>query len=116
MEMLCLQGPLLRAAGTPALLTPDLFGSHPLGADEPRPEPLDPVEEKAAGEKAVQRLGTLLLAFDGEARRQMDEKDTRGGLVDLLPPGTRERMKVSRNSSSRTPRRSIRSRSAVSFS
>ena len=49
LEMLRLQGLLLRAAGTPALLTPDLFGSHPLGADESRPEPLDPVEEKAAG-------------------------------------------------------------------
>ena len=86
--MLRLQGPLLRAPGTPALLASDLFGPHPLGADESRPEPLDPVEEKAAGEKAVQHLGTLLLAFYGEARRQMDEKNTRGGLVDLLPPGT----------------------------
>ena len=88
LEMLRLQGLLLRAAGTPALLTPDLFGSHPLRADEPRPEPLDPVEEKAAGEKAIQRLGTFLLAFYGEARRQVDEIDARGGLVDLLPPGT----------------------------
>ena len=88
LEMFRLQGLLLRAAGTPALLTPDLFGSHPFGADEPRPEPLDPVEEKSAGEKAVQRLGTLLLAFYREARRQVDEINARGGLVDLLPPGT----------------------------
>ena len=88
MDVLRLQGLLLRPPGTPALLTPYLFSSHPLGADEPRPEPLDPVEEKAAGEKAVQRLGTFLLAFYGEARRLMDEKDARGGLVDLLPPGT----------------------------
>ena len=58
------------------------------GADESRPEPLDPVEEKTAGEKAVQRLGAFLLAFYGETRRQMDEKDARGGLVDLLTPGT----------------------------
>jgi hypothetical protein len=88
LDMLRLQGLLLCPPGTPALLTPDLFGSHPFGADEPRPEPLDPVEENAAGEKAVQRLGTFLLAFYREARRQVDEEDARGGLVDLLPPGT----------------------------
>jgi len=86
--VLCLQGLLLGPPGTPPFLPPDLFDPHPLGAYESRPEPLDPVEEKTAGEKAVQRLGTFLLAFYGETRRQMDEKDARGGLVDLLTPGT----------------------------
>lgn len=56
LDVLCLQGLLLRPPGTPALLTPDLFGSHPLGADEPRPEPLDPVEEKPAGEETIEGL------------------------------------------------------------
>jgi hypothetical protein len=88
LEVLCLQGLLLGPPGTPPFLPPDLFDPHPFGADEPRPEPLNPVEEKTAGEKAVQRLGTFLLAFYGETRRQMDEKDARGGLVDLLTPGT----------------------------
>jgi len=88
LEMLCLQGLLLCPPGTPPFLPPDLFDPHPFGADESRPEPFNPVEEKTAGEKAVQRLGTLLLAFYGEARRQMDEKDARGGRVDLLTPGT----------------------------
>jgi hypothetical protein len=37
LEVLCLQGLLLGAAGTPPFLPPDLFDPHPLGADEPRP-------------------------------------------------------------------------------
>jgi hypothetical protein len=86
--VLCLQGLLLGPPGTPPFLSPDLFDPRLFGTDEPRPESLDPVEEKTAGEKTVQRLGTFLLAFYGETRRQVDEINARGGLVDLLPPGT----------------------------
>ena len=61
MDVLGLQGFLLGPPGTPPLLTPDLFGSHPLGVDEPRLKSFDPVEEGAAGEKAVRHAKPVSL-------------------------------------------------------
>ena len=50
-------------------------------------ESFDSVEEQPAGEKPVQRLRALLLAFYRKAGGQMDEIDAGRGLVDLLTAG-----------------------------
>ncbi len=86
--MLCLQDLLLGPPGTAPLLPPDLLDACPLRGDEPRPEPLDPVEEEPPGEKPVERLGSLPLAFYGKAGRHVDKVDAGRGLVDLLTAGS----------------------------
>ena len=78
----------LRPPRPAPFLTSDLLDPHPLGADESRLESFDPVEEQPPGNKPVQRLGAFLLAFYGEACRQMDEIDAGRGLVDLLTAGS----------------------------
>ena len=70
--MLRLQDFSLALAGPAPFLTSDLLDPHPLCTDESRLESFDPVEEQPSGNKPVQGLGAFLLAFYGEACRQMD--------------------------------------------
>lgn len=85
--MLVLQDLFLRTLRPATLLTPDLL--HPLffGADFAGLNAFDPVQEQPSGQKAVQGLGALLLAFYGKPRGGVDEKDAGGGFVDLLAAG-----------------------------
>ena len=86
--MFGLQGLFPCPPGTASFLPSDLFNPRLFGVDKPRSHPFDPIHEKATGEKSVQRLRSFLLAFNGEAGRQMNQKDTGRGLVDFLPSGS----------------------------
>ena len=48
---------------------------------------LELVEQQPAGDKAIQHLRPLCLAFDAESRRAMEEHHAGRGLVDLLTTG-----------------------------
>ena len=56
--------PLLGAATAPSFLTPDLLDARLFGGDETPLEPFDLVEQKPAGEEAVQCLVARGLTFD----------------------------------------------------
>lgn len=76
-----------RAAGALAFLTADFFDPHPLGRFFPLDPPGNFVNQEPPRQKAVQRLGTGLLASDFNPCGGMDQLYARRGFVDLLAPG-----------------------------
>jgi hypothetical protein len=75
---------ILGPLGTLALLASDLrdplFGRAPFSLDDP----LEFIGQDATGQETVERLRTLLLAFDLEAGGDVLEIDARRDLVDVL--------------------------------
>ena len=76
--------PIPGAAATATFLAADFFNARSLGVNVAFLERFDLVEQKAAGEIAVETLGTRGLAFDLEARGEMEQHHAGGGLVDVL--------------------------------
>jgi hypothetical protein len=87
LNVLLFQDFFLCPFGAAALLTSDLLGPLFFGADPAGLNALNPVQKQPPGEKAVQGLGALLLAFDGKPRGGVDEIDAGGGFIDFLAAG-----------------------------
>ncbi len=82
--MLISEHPLFGAAAATTFLAADLLDAGALGIDVAFLERLDLVQQKPAGEKAVESLMTRGLAFDLKTRRTMEQHHAGGGLVDVL--------------------------------
>jgi hypothetical protein len=86
--VLLFQDLFLCTPGAAALLTFQLFNPLFFRTDHPGLHPFNPVQKEAPRQKAVQGLGTFLLAFDGKPRGHMQELDAGGCFVDFLTAGT----------------------------
>lgn len=76
---------LLRPPGAAPLLAPQLGYALRCGALRAEHGTLDFVGQKLSGAKAVERLRAFPLAFDHRACGSMQQDNTGGNLVDVLP-------------------------------
>ena len=84
MEFFILKHLRFGPSGTPALLAAYLLASFLFGRLSAHNERFDLIDENPSGKKPVQRLRSLLLAFDFDAGRRMFQIDARGRLIDFL--------------------------------
>ena len=74
---------------TLALLSADLFNTLRLGAGSTALLSVDLIEQEPAGQKTIERLGSLLLAFDPDPRGAMVQHDAGCNFIDVLAAGAR---------------------------
>src|SRR5437899_4786767 len=79
------QHPFLGTAAAAAFLASDFFDGGALVSDVALLHPFNLVQQQPAREETVQSLLARALALDLQAGGAMEQHDTRGGLVDILP-------------------------------
>ena len=82
--MFIVEHALFGAPGAFAFLPANFFNAGALGIHVALLERFDLVEQKPAGEKAVESLLTRGLAFDLKTRGPVEQHDASGSLVDVL--------------------------------
>ena len=80
------QHSLFGAAAARTFLTPDFFDACALGGGPGLLDGLDLIQQQLSSYETVKALLACGLAFDLKARGPMTQEDTRGGLIDILPP------------------------------
>ncbi len=89
MALLVVEHARFGAPRTFSFLAPDFLDSLHFRSDGAGEFRLNFVEQNSPRQKAIERLGALLLAFNPDAGRAVHEQHAGGNLVDVLPAGAR---------------------------